>query len=92
MSAEIIEAAKEVLPENSARRWFYEMRLGESLVHLGEFNRAELILLEVEERLPKLTGEPHLWITELRDVLVDLYDAWERPDDAERWRDRLAEE
>ncbi len=65
--------------------------LGECLLQLGRFDEAEPLLLDSYELLHSVSGAG----TETSDtiqVLVQLYDAWNRPDHAAEWRARLRRE
>ncbi|CAN5878791.1 serine/threonine-protein kinase [soil metagenome] len=60
--------------------------LGEALTAAGRYAEAERILLASERRLTELRGEGTLPVQDARKRLVGLYEAWNRPDDAARWR------
>ena len=55
----------------------------------GDYDKAEPLLLEaVEGRLTKL-GAPHPHTQESIKNLIELYEAWKKPGDVEKWRAKL---
>jgi len=57
----------------------------------GNFNKAELLLLEaVEGRRLKL-GDTHPHTLESLNNLIALYEAWGKPEKAEQWRAKLTQ-
>jgi tetratricopeptide (TPR) repeat protein len=57
------------------------------LVAMGRFEEAEPILLDGYERVVAMLGPEHRRAGATRGYIVDMYEAWGRPDDADRWRD-----
>jgi eukaryotic-like serine/threonine-protein kinase len=68
-----------------------ESSLGEHMVLARRFAEAETLLLAAEQRLVELRGENAPVVRDTRQRLVMLYEAWQRPADAEHWRVRLAQ-
>ena len=66
--------------------------LGACLVGLGRFSEAEPLLLEAYPVLERrANGRPRLfWIAALESI-IQLYEAWGKPDRAAEWRAKLAE-
>jgi hypothetical protein len=55
----------------------------------GDYDKAEPLLLEaVDGRRLKL-GDKHPYTFESLNNLIDLYEAWNKPDKAEEWRAKL---
>ncbi|MHC5024459.1 MAG: protein kinase domain-containing protein [Planctomycetota bacterium] len=70
--------------------------LGEALTGLGEYEEAEALLTEGYQRIRDRAWQvPYLVRDDRRresvQRVIDLYDAWGRPKDADRWRAVLAE-
>jgi tetratricopeptide (TPR) repeat protein len=63
--------------------------LGRCRARLGRFDEAETILRETYARLAAAKGEEHKQTRETAEALVELYDAWGKPDQAASWRARL---
>ena len=64
--------------------------LGECLTRLGRYADAEAPLLEAHRVLHQAVGDQHDWTTQARKALVALYDAWQKPAQADEWRARLS--
>jgi serine/threonine-protein kinase len=60
--------------------------LGASLVRLSRYADAEPLLLTSYEGLRDVLGDDHKETARSRTALVDLYEAWNRPDAAARYR------
>ncbi len=63
---------------------------GASLAGLGQFDRAEAQLLDAHRNLEAGMGSDNERTREALTALVDLYDAWGRPEPAARYRSQLA--
>ena len=60
-------------------------------IEQGEYDKAEPLLIEaIEDRRLKL-GDNHPHTIESRHNLIELYEAWSKPEQAEQWREKLAE-
>ncbi len=64
---------------------------GAALAALGKLDEAEPILLAAEQRLQKLKGCPRRHYRQALEHLVKLYDGIGKPEEAARWRKKLAE-
>jgi tetratricopeptide (TPR) repeat protein/predicted Ser/Thr protein kinase len=62
------------------------MMLGRCLTMLDRFDEAERSLLRAHERLTETLGDKHERTGQAAAALVALYERWNRPDDATRWR------
>jgi len=63
--------------------------IGGNLVLARRFPEAENLLLGAERDLVQTLGDGAPVVADARRRLVDLYTAWNRPADAQKWRDRL---
>jgi hypothetical protein len=66
-------------------------RLGDAIARDGGFDEAEPLLLE---GYAELEGNPRATVESKRQAIeriVDLYEAWEKPEQASEWRGRLEE-
>lgn len=85
----VADTAKRILP---ADHWFAALalrRLGESLTGLRQFENAEAVLLESEIAMAAALGEDSDRYRRCIQALVNLYEAWSRPDKAAKWSERL---
>ncbi len=65
--------------------------LGETLIGLGRYREAEEVLLAAHALLLAAVGEEHTETQQLVHSLVELYDAWDKPDQAAEYRALLHE-
>ncbi len=89
---DIVTRFRATLPEG---HWFLGSALsnhGSSLTKLQHFAEAESNLLEAYELLSAGLGEEHVRTRNAAARLIDLYEAWQRPGDAEAWRPRAADD
>ena len=88
---EAIEAATRVLGADHWRVADGRSILGAAMAGQRRFDDAEALLLEAHAALE--TSLPANWrakkLPPATQRLVDLYDAWDRPDDADAWRARI---
>ena len=66
--------------------------LGSCLIEFGLFAEAEPLLLESYPILKAKYGEQHTRTAEALDRIIDLYEAWRKPDKAAEWRTKLPAE
>ena len=83
----ITKQADEVLPAGHRYRETFRAKLGQCLGEAGKFEEAETVMLEAVEICEENGLDPEGAIADL----IDLYDQWGKPDQAEVWRTRLAE-
>ncbi len=77
---------------HSAKTWrpsSTRSELGAVLALGGSLVEAEVLLLESYERLSTLRGPHHLATARSIANLISLYEAWNRPEDAHVWSERL---
>jgi tetratricopeptide (TPR) repeat protein len=79
--------ADEVLPGGHRYRGVFREKLGQCLVSTERFDEAETVLLRGVEICEENGIDSEYMIGEL----ISLYERWEKPDEAERWRSRLAD-
>ncbi len=61
----------------------------ESLIAQGKFAEAQPLAVQHLERNELAYGKTHTLTVKAALLLVELYDAWDRPDEATRWRAKL---
>jgi hypothetical protein len=62
-----------------------ESRRGDCLRQLGQFERAEGILTSAANDVARAMGAPAWSVAAARKRLVDLYQAWKKPEEAAKW-------
>lgn len=88
---ESLELRRKTLPEGHWLVSSAESVLGEHLTQVGRYAEAEKLLLPAEARLVAERGAKSPQVSAARERVVKLYEAWNRPEDAARWRTLLAE-
>jgi len=91
LHTETLEKARRTMPDH----WRLAMMLsyyGDCLVQLERYDDAEAVLTESHRKLEKTFGQDDSRTSKITGQLVTLYDAWERPDAAARWRAELPAE
>jgi tetratricopeptide (TPR) repeat protein/predicted Ser/Thr protein kinase len=86
----VVETMERELPEN-IRLPASRCEHGRCLTALGRYGEAEEELLSVYERERRLFGPASVGTQGCLDALVALYAAWDRPQEAQAWREKLAE-
>ena len=64
----------------------FHRNLGRCLLALGQFEKAEELLLESHRLAGKEAGNAEALQSRTAEFLVELYEKWGRPDEAEKWR------
>ena len=87
-------AAREALaaaygPEHWRTAWAQALQ-GAALAALGRFAEAEPLLVSAHEVLSQGTGARDTQVQSSTQYLVELYEAWDRPEDAARYEAALA--
>jgi hypothetical protein len=62
---------------------------GDCLLQLERHGDAEAVWIESHRKLEETFGQDDARTSKVTGQLVMLYEAWERPDDAARWRAKL---
>ena len=80
-------------PHDDPKTFDTEVILGMVLCELKKFEEAEPRLVEgyrgIKEREATLPADSKTRLTEALERIVQLYDAWGKPDQAENWRAKL---
>jgi serine/threonine protein kinase len=91
LARESIAQLKSVLPADAYPVAVAEAMLGRTLVARGGFAEAEPILKRSHEVILETVGSPSQFMAVESFVrLIELYEAWERPDEAEAYRASIA--
>jgi eukaryotic-like serine/threonine-protein kinase len=88
--AEAAEIYSALVPANDYRLANARSQRGHCLVQLGRYEAAEVLLLEAHDALAATGAAPALMVNTMQ-RLIQLYRLWERPEEAQAWRTRLAE-
>ncbi|MEM7356232.1 MAG: serine/threonine-protein kinase, partial [Acidobacteriota bacterium] len=89
---ESLEVMRRIYPAGSFNLAFNESMLGVNLVAQGRYAEAEPVLLASHEViLAQAVEEGHFYALDSFGRLIDLYEGWGRPQDAERYRTDFAE-
>lgn len=83
--AEVNDLAARALEENDYRRAIFMVQYGHCLTLQKEFSMAEERLLPGHEVLKESLGLEHPFTKESVNYLIELYDAWGKPDQVEKW-------
>ena len=83
---EALDMLNERLPDTRARVAEVQSTLGRCLTGQRRFEQAEAVLLESHSVLREERGLEHRSTQQSLEWLVGLYEAWGRPEDAERYR------
>ena len=84
-----IETAKRVLPPDDRSIPQYQSAYGACLTMLEQYDEAEEHLLAGYEGLKQALGEEHKQTRKAHQRLVELYEAWTKPEQAAEWRAKL---
>ena len=91
--AECFEIRRRVLPGNGWRAWNTQCWLGEAITaDPARFAEAEQLLIQGHAKLEATLPESRraVFLPETIERLVKLYQAWDKPEEAEKWRGKLA--
>jgi serine/threonine protein kinase/Tfp pilus assembly protein PilF len=89
LTAKAVDAARRVLPREHFDTGTVILRHGVALTALGRHAEAEVELLEAHEILTAVVGADHDRTQKVVRALVDLYEAWDKPDKAEQWHTKI---
>ena len=87
--ATTIAGARESLPEGHWYTGVFLTKYGMCLINLGRFDEAETTLDEAHQILSASLGADHDRTRTAATAMVDLYDAWRKPEPAAKWRAHL---
>jgi len=88
---ECLDIRRQLLPDH----WLYHNAmglLGETLVGRARYEQAETILIESHDRLYEDPSAPPARTADALQRIIELYEAWGRPDQADTWRAKRARE
>jgi serine/threonine-protein kinase len=88
---EALARDRRTLPKGHWRTARTSRQLGSCLAALGQYDQAEPLLISGYDGLESALGPRNRETVEAVDALISLYDAWERPGDADAWRSRRNE-
>lgn len=84
-----VRGARETFGDAHWRTGRYQSALGACLIQLGKYPEAEQSLTAAQSTLENRLGARHRLTLRTQRRLVRLYEAWDRREEAQRWRDRL---
>jgi eukaryotic-like serine/threonine-protein kinase len=85
-----LEIAEEVLPAGHEVILRFHTRLGDCLIGQSEYEEAEARLMTAYEGFRKSLGDSHHKVRTTMSLLIRLYTEWDRPEQAEAWREKRA--
>ncbi|MGE3166679.1 MAG: tetratricopeptide repeat protein [Planctomycetota bacterium] len=83
---DIVAGMRRAQPSGSPLAAIYERFQGLTLMDLGRYSEAEPLLLGAYQTFEQALGKAHQRTQTARESLIELYQAWGKPDEAERWR------
>jgi serine/threonine-protein kinase len=86
---EALDLRRQNLPQGHWAITSVESMIGANLTLMKCFDEAESMLVVSEQKLVAARGEGAPIISDARQRLVDLYVAWRKPAEAERWRRKM---
>ena len=86
---EAIERGRRTLPEGDFVIGLALNAYGETLIALERYDEAEEVLLEAYDILEAARGVDHPWTQAAVERSIDLYDAWDKPEQADEWSQKL---
>jgi tetratricopeptide (TPR) repeat protein len=84
---QLIEIAHRTQPPRHWITLLFERNHGRCLTALQRYEEAEALLRPAAEGLEASFGRDHQHVHSARQYMVELYDAWGKPEEAARWRD-----
>ena len=84
----VLKRCLEHQPESRVNVFPFRSNLGRVLLAAKDFEAAEREFLDVERALSNYTEAIPSEIARVHSLLVELYDAWDKPEDAKRWLDQ----
>ncbi|MHC4218851.1 MAG: serine/threonine protein kinase [Planctomycetota bacterium] len=85
-----VERARQTLPVGHWHTGEFLLKLGTSLKGLQRYEEAEDALLEAHQIIEAALGRTSDRTVKAVDALIDFYESWGRPEEAEGWRSRLS--
>lgn len=84
---EAVETSRRTMGPDAWRPSYYALALAEAMIAQAQFELAERELHAAREKLTAALGADHEYARSARRLLVRLYDAWGRGDEARKWRE-----
>ncbi len=84
----VVDAAGEILPEQHWLLAVFRGYYGECLLTKPDLPAAETMLLSAHKALAASLGADHERTVRVADHLAQLYEQWNKPEQASQWRDR----
>jgi hypothetical protein len=81
-----LDICRKAMPEGHWATANIETLLGGCLTGLGQYQKAEPLLLNSYKGLEAAPGAPPVRRTQALDRIVELYEAWGKPDKVAEWR------
>jgi tetratricopeptide (TPR) repeat protein/tRNA A-37 threonylcarbamoyl transferase component Bud32 len=88
---EAVEVRRKTLPKDDWMTAMDESHLGGCLTALGRYAEAETLLVHGYEKMRATAMTPTHRLRQAIDRVIALYDAWNKPAEAAKWRARLKE-
>ncbi len=85
---EALAGCRKVLPPGHWMTAIIQSRMGKCLIGLGKYPEAETELSEAYGRLEETYGPGHATPAKTASYLAELYELWDRPEEAATWRAR----
>jgi tetratricopeptide (TPR) repeat protein len=89
---EAVRLAKIMHSEESLYRFLYSKDFGRSLLANEKYDEAEAHLMHAYEGYKAKLGDEHTFTQDTVELLIDLYKAWGKPDQAAEYRAKLVDE
>jgi tetratricopeptide (TPR) repeat protein len=90
--AEALEGFRRVLGNEHPSTLISIVNMGGQLMNQGKYDEAQVYLAEALEGFRRVLGNEHPHTLYSINALVELYDAWKKPEEAKKYRDMLPEE
>jgi non-specific serine/threonine protein kinase/serine/threonine-protein kinase len=84
-----VETVRRAFPREHLVTGYTLRKYGRLLIARRQYAAAEQVLLDAEQALGAAVGPDHAQTKKAVGNLVELYDSWGKPADADRWRRRL---
>ena len=92
LSAELVQRAQNALPGGHPVALLSRYRHGRSLIALARYDEAEQALADSLQRIESMSSVNEAWRQYVIEAMVDLYDAWGKPSQADEWRSKLPDQ
>jgi len=92
MYRKVVELAGKVLPEGHENNFLFRGALGNCLITLADYDEAEQHLLAAHAGLEAALGKNHVRTQQVRSKLATLYEAWQKPVEAAKYRNPIPED